>query len=413
VVREATRIRVLFWAVLVCVALVTCVVQVNKDKIPILIRMGDWTYYRVHFRSHNFAVSDVQVKKSPRVAKAKPVDAADASVAEVLDGLRDAMGVENAMLLGSDDKALKIRGVVSTGIPTLDAAIGRGGAPLGRLTILHGGEGSGKTTIGLQLVARCQAMGGLAVFFDKEFKLDPDYAVALGVDTKRLIISQPSSLELVIQGILNVIAHAKNIRDHAKRRVPIMIVLDSLNACMSKEAMEAPIGEKQYPAEARIWSQQLPKIIQQASHEDVSLLFVSQVRKKFNVMFGDADEIAGGNAPRFYASLIMKVVRVGSEKDGKQRIANKIEVECKKNQIAPPFKKAQFNIVYGRGADFEHALVIQLEKMKLFTRKGAWYLYEGEKLGNGLQATADMLRKTSELREEFTDLFRTEMGWEK
>jgi recombination protein RecA len=148
-----------------------------------------------------------------------------------------------------------------------------------------------------------------------------------------------------------------------------------------------------------------------ASKQDVVLLFISQIRQKMNVMFGDADQIAGGNAPRFHASLIMKVVRVGTEKENNERVANKIEVECKKNQIAPPFKKGIFNLVYGKGADFERSLVVQLEKMGVLKRNGPWYTYDGEKLGNGLPATAVLLREERDLRDEFVKLFYEKMGW--
>lgn len=347
----------------------------------------------------------------PRAAKKRAP--AEDTTSEFLGGLREAIGVENAMLLGSDEKALKIRGVISTRIPTLDVAIGRGGIPLGRLSILHGDQGCGKTTVALQLAAECQAQGGLAVYFDHEYKLDPDYACDLGVDPHKLIISQPRSLELFIKGVQKVIELAPTLRERHGRSVPIIVVCDSLNAIKAEASLEADPTDKRYPDEARVLSQKLPQIIREASKEDVALLFISQIRKKLGVMYGDADEIAGGNAPKFYASLIMKVVRTGYEKEDGVKNANKIEIECKKNQIARPFRRARLRIVYGKGVDMEHSLVLALEDAGILQKEAkSWYAYDGERLANGTQAMADFLRKNVNLRDEFTKELRSKMKWQ-
>lgn len=309
----------------------------------------------------------------------------------------------------------RIRGVLSTHSATLDAAISRGGFPLSRVSILHGKEGSGKTTLALHLCAEAQRRGGLAVYIDKEHKLDPDYAVKLGVDRSRLVLPSCKTLEAVIETIKGTIRRAREIRKKTKVAVPIVIVVDSLNACKAFETQETKTGKKRYPAEARIWSEELPEIVEALESEHVALVFISQVRKKMNVMFGNDEEMAGGNAPRFYASLIVYVTRVGTMKDGdKAKIGSDIETECKKNQIGPPFKKARFAIYWNRGIDYEHSLVLQLEEMGLVKKRKKGLLTVGSKeLGHGYVAAANALRARPKLNEKLVELFYKRMGWER
>ncbi len=335
----------------------------------------------------------------------------DEDIAFLLDGMREAIGEENAMLLGSDSMALKIRGVISTRCPALDSAIGRGGIPLGRISILHGGEGSGKTTIALQTVAEVQSQGGWAFYFDKEYKLDPDYAAALGVNPDRLVISQPKTLENFFDGTNKLIDSIRQRRERSGKRKPCLVVLDSINAAIAKAVLEGDADSQHYAPEARVWSKQLPKLNERMSREDVALLLISQVRKKIGIMFGDQDEIAGGQAPRFYASLIMKVTRVGSDKEDGVKVANKIEVDCRKNQVAPPFRKAAFMIRYGKGVDVSRSLVVEGAKVGIITKAGNTYEYGGEKLGLGELAATKFLRKHGEMRVKLAAQFREKMGW--
>ena len=314
----------------------------------------------------------------------------------------------------------KIRGVVSTQSATLDAAIGRGGVPMSRITILHGKEGSGKTTLALHLVAEAQRRGGLGLYIDKEYKLDPDYVESLGVDSKRLFIPEEmKTLEDVIPQIKATLRRAKEIRKKTKNPVPIVIVIDSLNACKAFETIETPTGKKRYPAEARIWSEELPGIVDMLSEEYVSLVFISQVRKKMNVQFGNDEEMAGGFAPRFFASLIIYIARTGTEKDAnKNKTGSKIETECRKNQISPPFKKADFVIYWSRGIDYEHSLVLQLEKLgiakkmaKTKTRKAGIVI--GEKvIGRTHVKSAENIRKNPKLREKLRKILHKRMKWD-
>jgi len=365
--------------------------------------------------------------KSTLKRKAKLESPSDI-VDDFLQGMAEDKDAPGAM--GTAANETKIHGFISTQAATLDAAIGRPGIPLSRLTILHGKEGGGKTTVALQAIAEVQEQGGLGVYIDKEHKLDRAYAAKLGVDLKRLIEPRDiSTLEKVVGVIQATIRRAKEIRKKTKKRVPILIVVDSLNACKAFETVETPTGKKRYPAEARIWSEELPGIVEGIDDEAVGLVFVSQVRKKMNVMFGSDEEMAGGNAPRFYASLIIYIQRVGTEKGdleqlrgdlkGKGKIGSIVEAECKKNQIAPPFKKAKFVIYWNRGIDYEHSLVMQLEEMgivrKLTGAKLELKRGKGKppiELGQGYAAAADYLRSKPTLRDKLTAIFKKKMGWE-
>lgn len=352
-----------------------------------------------------------------KTAKRKArLDSPSDVIADYLAGMKaDKLVTSPVRVLGDMAFRKRIRGVLSTHSATLDAAIGRGGFPLSRIAILHGKEGSGKTTIAIHLCAEAQRLGGVAVYFDKEHKLDPDYAARLGVDLSRLVLPKTKTLEELIAQVRATIRRAREIRKKMKgqRRVPFVIVIDSLNACKAWETIQTPTGKKRYPAEARIWSEELPGIVDDLSTEDVSLVFVSQVRKKMNVMFGNDEEIAGGNAPKFYASLIVYVRRVGTEKDGsKTKVGSAIETECKKNQISPPFRKARFAIYWNRGIDYERSLVLQLEEMGLVKKEKRALTVGKVDLGEGYTEAAKTLRARPKLRTKLIELFYKRMNWE-
>lgn len=360
-------------------------------------------------------------KIKPAVKRKARLDSPSDIVADYLAGMAADKEVTGAVpgavrVLGDSAFSKRIRGVLSTHSATLDAAISRGGFPLSRISILHGKEGSGKTTIALHLCAEAQRRGGIAVFIDKEHKMDPDYAVKLGVNREQLVMPPTPTLEAVIAVIKATIRRAREIRKKTKVPVPFVIVVDSLNACKAFETLETPTGKKRYPTEARIWSEELPVICEALATEHVALVFVSQVRKKMNVMFGNDEEMAGGNAPRFFASLIVYVTRVGTEKDGaKTKIGSAIETECKKNQIGPPFRKARFAIYWNSGIDYEHSLVVQLESMGLVKKLKAGKLVAGKgkiELGVGYAAAAQALRDRPKLRAKLIEVFFKRMGWE-
>lgn len=318
--------------------------------------------------------------------------------------------IDGAQLLGSDGLATKIRGVLSTQSPGLDAAIGRGGIPLGRLSILAGPEGTGKTTFALHLVAECQRRGGVAIYVDKEYKLDPDYARAIGVDTKHLIILQPDYLEKVFEAGEHTIEMAAKHRVDSGVRVPILFVLDSMNAAITKAQFDGEWTDQHYSPQAGVFSQCLPKFIPKVSREDVALLFLGQKRSKIGVMFGDDFNLIGGNAPPHYASLIMRITRIGSEKKDNHLVASKVKIECIKNQISPPFKKTECLIEFGKGVNKEHSLLWHAESLGVVKKNGSWYTFKGKNIGQGLSKTVSLMREDRVLYKKIKKSFRKKAG---
>jgi recombination protein RecA len=341
-------------------------------------------------------------KKGKKSAGEGKADAATGP-ADFIKGLvvdLEAMGGEGtAQVLGSEAHAIKIRGVISTQSRELDAAIGRGGIPLGRLTIIHGKEGSGKTTLCLHLVAEAQRLGGVVLYIDKEYKLDPDYAAKIGVDNNRLIISQPSTLEQVYSIILATIEKATSYRERTGKRIPILIILDSMNAAIAKARFEGDAEDKHIAVEARVHSQMLPQVIPVLSKEDVSLVMISQYRSKIGVVMGDKNEIAGGKAPRYMASLMLKVEYIGKEKDGDEAVGSKTRVTCVKNQIAPPFKQAEFEIKWGVGIDKIGSLLDACINASIVEVAGSWFKCGADRLGQGRQNVLERIKEEDELRE--------------
>ncbi len=329
-------------------------------------------------------------------------------LAEIMDEIG---GEGGAQLLGSEGLAIKIRGVISTQCPSIDWAIGRGGIPLGRLSVISGKEGSGKTTLALHIVAECQRQGGVAVYMDKEYKLDPDYARSIGVDTDKLVIIQPSYLESVFGTYDRVIQKAAAHREATGKRTPILLVLDSMNAAITKAEFEGEWDDKHMAPQARVYSQLLPRLIPDVSREDIALLWISQVRQKLNVQYGDPDDICGGKAPKFYASLILKVTRIGSGKKDGERISNKLRVEAVKNQIAPPFKRAEAEVMYGVGIDRERSLIWIAEKLGIVEQSGAYFKHEGHNIGQGMEASAEELREDDVWRDKILAEVREQLGW--
>jgi len=314
---------------------------------------------------------------------------------ELLEELNKGEDNAPAQFLGSDLQALKIRGVISTQCVTLDRAIGRGGVPLGRLTLLHGKEGSGKTTIALHLIAEAQKRGGLCVYIDAEHKLDPDYAERIGVDIARLLLVQPDYVEKMFPMVEKAVAIAKKYREQGEP-FPILFVLDSINALPTKEEFEAGWEDHHVAPDARAYSSKLKKLMPILKREDVALVFVSQVREKVGVMFGSKERTGGGNAPKFYSSLILETTRTGAVKDGDREIGNLTNVRCSKNQIAPPFKHAEFKLVWGRGIDYEDSLLQEALRAGVVEKAGAWFSHKGERLGQGAANAASTLRGNPE-----------------
>lgn len=352
-------------------------------------------------------------KKVKKVPRKKRLESDKDVIDDFMAGMSEDKTVGQKVITLAEYKAPKE--FISSQCATLDIAIGQPGFPLSRISILHGKEGGGKTTVALQAIAEVQQQGGIGVLIDKEHKLDKAYAVKLGVDLSRLVYPPKlPTLEDVIHVIKGAIRRAGELRKKARRRIPILIVVDSLNACKAWETVEETTGKKRYPAEARIWSEELPAIVEDMSDEAVGLVFVSQVRKKMNVVYGSDEELAGGNAPKFYASLIVYIARIGMEKDSSgEKTGSKIEAECKKNQIAPPFRKAKFTIFYARGIDYEHSLVLACEDFGwIKKRKGGYLKIRKIELGQGYVQAAEFLRAHPKLKAKLMEMVRKKMKWD-
>lgn len=301
-----------------------------------------------------------------------------------------------AEMLGSDLMAKKIRGVISTQCATLDRAIGRGGIPLGRLTLLHGKEGSGKTTLALHCIAETQARNGMVVYVDAECKLDPEYAEKVGVDPNRLIIVKPKYLEKFFGVVERTIASVARSRVDG-RPFPALVVLDSVNALQTKAEFDGTWESQFISSVAGVYSAKLKKLMPMVSAEDIALLFISQEREKIGVLFGKKEQTGGGKAPRFYSSLIVEVSRQGAVLQGETIVGNETSVKCSKNQIAPPFRTAAFRILFDRGIDRDDALYREAIRSGVIVRAGAWYSY-GELRWQGEERVREAIRNTEGLR---------------
>ena len=280
-------------------------------------------------------------------------------------------GQGSIMRMG-EDTIVKIEGI-STGSISLDAALGIGGIPQGRITEIYGPESSGKTTLTLHIIAEAQKSGGLAAFIDAEHAMDPEYAKKLGVDTDNLLISQPDTGEqalditetLVRSGALDV------------------IVIDSVAALVPKAELDGDMGDSHMGLQARLMSQALRKLTGTVSKSRTSVIFINQIRHKIGVMFGSPETTTGGNALKFYASVRLDIRRIGQIKEGDQVVGNRTRVKVVKNKVAPPFKNTEFDIMYGEGISYEGDLLDLAVQADIVNKMGAWYSFNKEKIGQG------------------------------
>ena len=290
--------------------------------------------------------------------------------------------------------------VIPTGSIALDVALGLGGLPRGRIVEIYGPESSGKTTVALHALANAQRTGGIAAFIDAEHALDPDYAKALGVDTDQLLVSQPDTGEQALE-----------IADTLIRSGAIdVIVIDSVAALVPKAEIEGEMGDSHVGLQARLMSQALRKITGALSQTKTTAIFINQLREKVGVMFGSPETTTGGKALKFYASVRLDIRRIETLKDGTDAVGNRTRVKVVKNKMAPPFKSAEFDILYGIGISREGSLIDLGVEQGIVRKSGAWYTYEGDQLGQGKENARNFLRENEDTANEIEKRIKEKLG---
>jgi recombination protein RecA len=306
---------------------------------------------------------------------------------------------KGAVMRLGDRVAMPIE-VIPTGSIALDVALGIGGLPRGRVVEIYGPESSGKTTVALHAVANAQAAGGTAAFIDAEHALDPDYARALGVDTDNLLVSQPDTGEQALE-IMDML-----IRSGALD----IIVVDSVAALVPRAEIEGEMGDSHVGLQARLMSQALRKITGALSNTGTTAIFINQLREKIGVMFGSPETTTGGRALKFYSSVRLDVRRIETLKDGTEAVGNRTRVKVVKNKVAPPFKQAEFDIVYGQGISREGSLIDVGVEQGIIKKSGAWYTYESDQLGQGKENVRSFLRDNPDLADEIEKKIKEKLG---
>jgi recombination protein RecA len=303
-------------------------------------------------------------------------------------------------IMKMDDAAIKDIDVVSTGSLGLDIALGVGGLPRGRVVEIYGPESSGKTTLTLQVIAEMQKIGGTAAFIDAENALDISYAAKLGVKTEDLLISQPDTGEQALE-----------IADMLVRSGAVdVIVIDSVAALTPKAEIEGEMGEPQMGLQARLMSQALRKLTGNIKRTNTLVIFINQIRMKIGVMFGNPETTTGGNALKFYASVRMDIRRIGAIKKGEEVIGSETRVKVVKNKVAPPFRNAEFDILYGEGISRQGEMLELGVIHGVVEKSGAWYIYNGDRLGQGKDNCREFLRENPAMAAEIEQKIREKAG---
>ncbi|MDZ7787841.1 MAG: recombinase RecA [Halofilum sp. (in: g-proteobacteria)] len=303
---------------------------------------------------------------------------------------------KGAVMRMGDDSAVRNVSVVSTGSLSLDVALGVGGLPRGRVVEIYGPESSGKTTMMLQVIAECQKEGGTCAFIDAEHALDPTYAEKLGVDVDELLVSQPDTGDQALE-----------IADMLVRSGAIdMVVVDSVAALTPKAEIEGEMGDSHVGLHARLMSQALRKLTANIQRSGTMVCFINQIRMKIGVMFGSPETTTGGNALKFYSSVRLDIRRIGSIKKGEEVIGNETRVKVVKNKMAPPFRQAEFEILYGEGVSVEGELIDLGVKNSIVDKSGAWYSYNGTRIGQGKENVRNYLKEHPETAREIEQKLR-------
>jgi recombination protein RecA len=289
---------------------------------------------------------------------------------------------------------------ISTGAISIDYALGVGGMPRGRVVEIYGPESSGKTTLALQVIAQAQKTGGLAAFVDAEHALDAAYAQKLGVDLEGLLVSQPDNGEQALE-IVEVLVRSNSVD---------VVVVDSVAALVPRAEIEGEMGESQMGLQARLMSQALRKLTGAVSKSKTCLIFINQLREKIGVMFGSPETTTGGRALKFYSSVRVDIRRIASIKDGENVVGGRTRVKVVKNKLAPPFREAEFDIMYGEGVSREGDLIDLAVEHKIVDKSGAWFSYGGERLGQGRENSKQFLKDNPQVARAIEEKVRKELG---
>jgi len=330
--------------------------------------------------------------KALNTEKAKALQAALAQIEKQF-------GKGSIMRLG-DGEVVEAIEVVSTGSLGLDIALGVGGLPRGRVVEIYGPESSGKTTLTLQVVAQMQKVGGTCAFIDAEHALDTGYAQKLGVNLQELLISQPDTGEQALE-IVDALVRSGSVD---------LVIIDSVAALTPKAELEGEMGDSLPGLQARLMSQALRKLTANIKKTNCMVVFINQIRMKIGVMFGNPETTTGGNALKFYSSVRLDIRRTGSIKRGEEVIGSETKVKVVKNKVAPPFKTAEFDILYGEGASREGEIIDLGVNAKIVEKSGSWYAYNGEKIGQGKDNAREFLRENPDLAYEIENKVREAMG---
>ena len=321
------------------------------------------------------------------------------ALAAALSQIEKQFGKGSIMRLGENEVVKDIQ-VVSTGSLGLDIALGVGGLPRGRVVEIYSPESSGKTTLTLQVIAEMQKLGGTAAFIDAEHALDAQYAQKLGVKIQDLLLSQPDNGEQALE-IVDMLVRSASVD---------LIVIDSVAALTPKAEIEGEMGDAQMGLHARLMSQALRKLTASISRSNTMVIFINQIRMKIGVMFGNPETTTGGNALKFYASVRLDIRRTGAIKKGDEVIGSETRVKVVKNKVAPPFKQAEFDILYGEGISREGEIIELGVVHKLVEKSGAWYAYNGEKIGQGKDNAREYLKEHPEVAKEIEAKVRAALG---
>lgn len=317
------------------------------------------------------------------------------ALAAALSQIERQFGKGSVMRMG-DDSAMPDIEEISTGSLSLDIALGIGGLPKGRIVEIYGPESSGKTTLTLQVIAECQKKGGTAAFIDAEHALDPNYARRLNVKVDDLLISQPDTGEQALE-IADMLVRSGSVD---------IIVVDSVAALTPKAEIEGEMGDSHMGLQARLMSQALRKLTANIKRSNTLVIFINQIRMKIGVMFGNPETTTGGNALKFYASVRLDIRRIGNVKEGDEIIGSETRVKVVKNKVAPPFKQAEFDILYNEGISRESEIINLGVQLGLIDKSGAWFSYNGQRIGQGKENSRQFLKENTSMSKEIEGKIR-------